>query len=85
MGSACWGQLLISHDPVLCSRFGPLHSGDVPVSGNLGEALGWFCQSFPGRKRKQIQTLGSKRTAWLVTSGFDERSAQELNSCFKLN
>lgn len=37
------------------------------------------------QKRKPIQTLGSKRTAWLVTSGFDERSAQELNSCFKQN
>ena len=41
--------------------------------------------SLSWQKRKQIQTLGSKRTAWLVTSGFDGRSAQELNSCFKLN
>ena len=37
------------------------------------------------QKGKQIQALGSKRTAWPVTSGFDERSVQELNSCFKQN
>jgi len=43
-------MILSSQDLVLYS------TGDVPVSGNLGEALGWFSQSLPAKRKANTNT-----------------------------